>query len=121
MKKLVYLTLILSLSGCTVAIIQGKGRSPLLLNEIKLPYEIVSKLEIEESECWNYTGVLDVYKFVDKEIEKVKGNGVINLEVKIKSTVGDFFKNLFTLGLAQCQTYQISGDIIRWKRTQSAQ
>lgn len=117
MKKLLLVIILLIISnGCTVAIIQGKGRIPTVLNEIRIPYEVVSKLEIEKSECWNYTGLLDISKYVDGEVKKVKGDGVLNLVVSIKSTAGDFFKNLFTLGFAQCQTYYLTGDIIKWRQ-----
>jgi len=102
--------------SCTTAVINGRGATPMLLNSIDAPYDIVNHFEIEKSICFNYTGYVDVGEIISQKLGYNPGNAILNLGITVKTSVGDWFENLFTLGIASCKTYEIQGDVVNWKR-----
>ena len=64
---------------------------------------------------WGTTkiGHPDVGKVIDKEISKLNGNGVINLEIKSERTSLDVVIGLFTYFFYTRRSIQISGVVVR--------
>ncbi len=120
MKKLFFFVLSINVfflsSGCTLYKISGTGRLPIVLNQMPYKSQIVQSVEVEKQITFDYTGSMDVNDILKKEIGNMGGDAIVNTKINIKGTVGDYFLNLFTLGLAYAHTVEITGDVIKYVR-----
>jgi hypothetical protein len=105
-----------NISGCTTAKILARGNKPLLLNQPDKPYDVISHFSKETSILFDYTAAPDVTKAIQDGMSGCSdADAVANIFITVKSTVGDFILNLFTLGIANAYTLQVEGDVIRYK------
>ena len=66
---------------------------------------------------FDYREPLDVSKAIQEGMAgNMDSDAVANIFISVKSTVGDFILNLFTIGLANAYTLQVEGDVIRYKK-----
>ena len=101
------------MSGCTIAKISGKGSMPLLLNNPPEKVKVVSHFSESKMITFDYTSSFDVYEIIADRLANSNADMAINLTITIKSDVGTFFVNLFTLGLANARTVQVEGDFVK--------
>lgn len=100
-------------AGCTTVKISGRGTTPLLLNNPAERVELVEHFRVAKRITFDYTGAFDVSDVLTELLQGRQADAVANLTVSLKSDVGDFFINLFTLGLANSRTLQVEGDLVR--------
>ena len=101
------------MSSCTIAKISGKGSMPLLLNNPAEKVKVVSHFKESKMITFDYTSSFDVYEIIADRLANSDADMAINLTITIKSDVGTFFVNLFTLGLANARTVQVEGDFVK--------
>ena len=101
------------MSGCTIAKISGKGSMPLLLNNPSEKVKVVSHFSESKMITFDYTSSFDVYEILADRLANTDADMAINLTITIKSDVSTFFVNLFTLGIANARTIQVSGDFVK--------
>jgi len=70
-----------------------------------------------EQGAWLFWGISkknhpDIGNVIDNEVNKRKGNGVINLEIKTTRTFLDGFLGVITLGIYTRRTIEISGTVV---------
>lgn len=110
LKSLIILALIASVSsGCTLArIYSTSGNSVSMTDVSKAGGE---SFKIEHRLVFDYTGAVDVQELLRDRYGS--GHQFENLSVKIKQEPIDIIVNIFTLGLAQSKTFEISGDKVK--------
>ena len=62
----------------------------------------------------------DVGELIDKEVSKLSGNGVINLEIKTTTTFLDGFLGVITLGIYTRRTILISGNVVKYTSSEDS-
>ncbi len=107
------LAMTIFMSGCTIAKISGKGSMPLLLNNPPEKVKVVSHFSESKMITFDYTSSFDVYEIIADRLANSDADMAINLTITIKSDVGTFFVNLFTLGIANARTVQVEGDFVK--------
>ena len=93
------------------SILMGRG------NE-SASYTRVGDFSVVKVGAWLFWGISikdhpDVGEVIDKEVSKLRGNGVINLEIKSTQTFLDGFLGVITLGIYTRKTLQISGTVVK--------
>ena len=93
------------------SILMGRG------NE-SASYTRVGEFSVVKVGAWLFWGTSikdhpDVGKVIDKEVSKLDGDGVINLEIKSTQTFLDGFLGVITLGIYTRRTLQISGTVVK--------
>jgi hypothetical protein len=104
---------LVSMIGCTMAKISGKGEVPMILNQPPAKIETVEKIDHSKHIMFDYTSSFDVSEVLDEVMMDVDADAIINMQIVIKSTFVDFLANLFTLGLASAKTFQVTGTAVR--------
>ena len=100
--------------GCTMAKISGRGPNPLILNNPTQKTQVIDHFTLSKRITFDYTSSFDVSDLVGDEMRlHPGGDAVTNLVITVRSDVGDFFINLFTLGLAASKTFQVEGDLVK--------
>jgi hypothetical protein len=96
-------------SGCTIArIYSTSGNSVAMTDASKVGGEA---FKIEHRRVFDYTGAVDVQELLRDRYGS--GHQFENLSVKIKQEPVDIIVNIFTLGLAQSKTFEVSGDKVK--------
>jgi hypothetical protein len=96
-------------SGCTLArIYSTSGNSVSMTDASKVGGE---SFKLEHRLVFDYTGAVDVQEVLRSRYGS--GHQFENLSVKIKQEPIDIIVNIFTLGLAQSKTFEISGDKVK--------
>lgn len=103
----------LFLGGCTMAKISGRGALPLLLNQPEAKVEVIQELKRSKHIMFDYTAAFDVSEVLSEILIGSNADAIINITITVKSTPLDWIVNLFTLGLAQSKTFEISGQAIK--------
>lgn len=104
---------LVTLFGCTVAKISGKGPVPIILNQPQAKVEVIQNLDVSKMRAFDYTGSYDVSEIISENLFGSDADAIINCRVVIKITPGDYLLNLVTLGLAQSRTVHIKGQVVR--------
>ena len=105
---------VLSLTmGCTIAKISGSGEVPLILNQPQAKVTTIEKFEHSKHIAFDYTSAFDVSEVLDEVMINTNADAIINIKITLKETVGDFFLDLITLGLAQSRHFIVSGTAIK--------
>ena len=81
-------------------------------------YTRVGEFSVVRVGAWLYWGISekdhpDVGRVIDKEVSKLNGDGVINLEIKTTRTFLDGFLGVITLGIYSRRTIEISGTVVK--------
>jgi len=103
----------IAFGGCTIAKISGRGPVPLILNQPQARVEVIEEVRESKQVLFDYTGAFDVSEVLSQHFKKYKADAIINVSVIIQITPGDYFINLFTLGIAQAKTFEVSGQLVR--------
>jgi len=111
------LLLSVSLIGCTTCKLIARGNQPIILNTLPEKYTVLGHFNKERSFYFDYTRAPDLSSFIRESTSAYPdSDAVVNVFVTIKSSVGDFFMNLFTLGFASAYTINVEGDIIKYAK-----
>ncbi len=114
---IVILFLVINLTGCTTCKILARGNKPLMLNQPDKPYNVISHFSKQTGIMFDYTGAPDVSKAIqDGMAGNMDADAVANIFISVKTNVGDWFLNLFTLGIANAYTLEVEGDVIKYKQ-----
>ena len=81
-------------------------------------YTRMGEFNVVKVGAWLFWGISkkdhpDVGEVIDKEVSKLDGDGVINLEIKTTRTFLDGFLGVITLGIYGRRTLQISGTVVK--------
>ena len=109
-------SLALIIESCTIAKISGKGAVPVLLNQPSENLQLVEHITIKKNSNFDYTSSFDVSELLSKKVAEKKPDAVINTTVTIKSSIDNFFINLFTLGFAKSRKISIEADLMKEKK-----
>lgn len=105
--------LLLSMFGCTMAKISGRGALPLLLNNPTQKVDVIEHFKVSKMRAFDYTASYDVSEIIADKLSTSGADAAINLVVTVKGDFGTFMINLITLGLASARTIQIEGDLVK--------
>lgn len=111
----VLLAVALGSSACTSAKISGRGAYPILLNSPNQKVVLVKHIEKSKMIVFDYTNAFDVSEVLGDTFEKYNADAIANVTITIKSNIGTFFVNLFTLCIADAKSVHISGDLVNEK------
>lgn len=109
----VLLVFALALSACTSAKISGSGSAPMLMNQPPSEVDVVERVSESKRKVFDYTGAIDISEVVGEKLAASDADAMINTRIVMKSTVPDVFINLFTLGLANAYTVEVTGELVR--------
>lgn len=108
---------VLSVSGCTTLKVLARGNQPIVLNNPSEPYEVLGHFSKAKGVAFDYTGAPDISAMIREGMAPYpNADATINVFITVECSVGDFFFNFFTLGLANAYTLKIEGDAIKYKR-----
>jgi hypothetical protein len=114
---LLLFSLTISLTGCTVCKIIARGNQPIILNTLPEKYTVLGHFSKEKSFYFDYTRAPDLSSFIREATAAYpNADAVVNVFVEVKSTIGDFFMNLFTIGFANAYTINVDGDVIKYAK-----
>jgi len=99
---------IFALNGCTIARLYSTSGNEVSLTD--LPNQSGESFKIEHRISFDYTSAVDIQDVLRERYGS--GHKFENVTVKLKVNVEDFFLNVFTFGIAQSKTFEISGDRI---------
>ena len=106
----------LLMQSCTIVKISGKGAVPVLLNQPSEQMQLVEHITIKKNSNFDYTSSFDVSEVIAKKVAEKQPDAVINTTIIIKSSIDNFFINLFTLGLARSRKIIINADLMKAKK-----
>jgi hypothetical protein len=106
----------ISLSGCTLAKISGRGNIPILLNNPPARVTVVKHVETSKMVNFDYTGAFDVSEVMGDMLANGNADAITNVTIVVKSTGANFLLNLVTLGIANSKTFEIAGDLVKAPR-----
>jgi len=109
-------SLALIIESCTIAKISGKGAVPVLLNQPSENMQLVEHITIKKNSNFDYTSSFDVSELLSKKVAEKRPYAVINTTVTLKSSIDNFFINLFTLGFANSRKISIEADLMKEKK-----
>jgi len=114
MKKLfLFLCIAAMLGGCTIAKISGRGAVPMMLNQPNEKVNTAGHYTAQKSISFDYTNAFDVSEIISRDRSLTDAEKIINVSITIKTTPGNFFINLFTLGLANSRTVVVDYDLVK--------
>ena len=113
--------LLLGALGCAhMNIDAGNSESSILMGrgDDSAGYTRMGEFSVVEVGAWLFWGISkknhpDVGEVIDKEVSKLGGNGVINLEIKTTRTFLDGFLGVITLGIYGRRTIEIGGTVVK--------
>jgi len=112
---LLLLAFTIHLTGCTVVKLIARGNQPIILNTLPEKYTVLGHFSKEKSFYFDYTRAPDLSSFIrEATADYPNADAVVNVFVTVKSTIGDFLVNLFTIGLASAYTINVEGDVIQY-------
>lgn len=107
------LPLSVSLSGCTIAKISGRGSIPLMLNNPSQRVEVIEHFKESKMLVFDYTNSFDVSAILAERLQKSDADAITNLVVSVKGTVPSFLINVVTLTLANAKVFSVEGDLVK--------
>ena len=105
---IVMLVSLCALSGCTMARIYATSGNAVSMTQSG--NKAGESFKIEKRITFDYTSAIDAQELLRERFGS--GHEFQNVSVKLNADFTDFLINLFTLGLAQSKTFEISGDKI---------
>jgi len=99
-------------SGCTMAKIYGRGATPVMLNNPPQRVEVIKHFEVSKGIAFDFTSAFDASAMLAAVLQETKCDAIINVGLEVKTTVGDFFLNMITLGIANAKHLTVVGDAI---------
>jgi len=102
----------LTLSGCTGAKISGSGSAPIIMNQPQGEVDVIERVTETKRKTFDFTGAVDISEVIGQKLAGSDADAIINTRIVIKSTPADFFINLFTLGIANSYTVEVTGELV---------
>lgn len=102
------------ISGCTLAKIYGRGATPVMLNNPPQRVEVIEHFEVSKGITFDFTSAFDASDMLATVLQRTRCDAIINVGLEVKTTVGDFFLNLITFGIAQAKHLTVVGDAVRF-------
>lgn len=103
--------------GCTMVKILGRGNQPIILNTLPEKYAVLGHFKKSKGVAFDYTRSPDISAIVREAVAPYPtADAIVNTFITVESTVGDFFFNFFTLGIANSFTITVEGDIIKYEK-----
>lgn len=100
-------------NGCVVAKISGKGSVPIILNQPSTQVQVVKQIKVSKMITFDYTSSFDTHEILSEVFTDGSFDAIINIVITIKTDPQTFFVNLFTLGLANARTVEITGEAVK--------
>ncbi len=121
MRKLISLFLVgflmISVAGCTMVKILARGNQPIILNTLPEKYTVLGHFSKSKMVAFDYTRSPDISALVrEASTPYPDADAVVNTFITVNSSIGDFFMNLFTLGIANSFTVTVEGDVIKYAK-----
>jgi hypothetical protein len=76
-------------------------------------WHLVERVTESKRKVFDFTGAIDISEVVGEKLAASDADALINTQIAIKSTVPDFFINLFTLGIANVYTIEVTGELVQ--------
>ena len=109
--------LVFSVTGCTIVKVLARGNQPLILNTPMEHYQVLGHFKKSKGISFDYTAAPDISGMVrEGTAEYPEEQAVVNTFISVEKTVGDFFFNFFTLGIANAYTITVEGDVIKYEK-----
>jgi hypothetical protein len=111
--SVVLVAMAVTAGGCTIAKISGRGSIPLLLNQPSAKVEVVKAIKVSQMRVFDYTESYDASEMLSEVFTETQADAIINVVFTVKTTPGDFFLNILTLGIANAKTIEITGQAVK--------
>lgn len=108
-------------TSCTLAKIYGRGATPVMLNNPTQKVEVIKHFSVSKGIVFDFTSAFDASEMLAQILQETGCDAIINVGLEVKTTVGDYFLNLITLGLAQAKHLTVVGDAIRFQKGQDVE
>ncbi len=105
----------MTMQSCTIAKISGRGAVPIMLNQPSEQMQLVEHITVKKNSNFDWTSSFDVSEVIARKVAEKQPDAVINTTVTIRTSIDNFFINLFTLGLAQSRKIIIDADLMKEK------
>ena len=113
--------LLVSLTGCTVAKVNSKGSIPVIMNQPAEKVTVIKTFKEKEKRVFDWTRNYELTELTGKVAKETNADALTNVDFKIKHGFSDYLINVFTLGLAQSTTLEITGDAVKYDSNISTQ
>jgi hypothetical protein len=113
LRSMIVVIILFASSGCTTYKISGRGAVPIFLNNPPAKVDVIRHVDRSKMITFDYTGAFDVSEVLTDLFQETKADAIINVTISVKSDVGTFFVNLFTLGIANAHTMEVEGDLVK--------
>ncbi|MBD3336991.1 MAG: hypothetical protein GF355_15870 [Candidatus Eisenbacteria bacterium] len=105
--------MIVALGGCTVAKIDGRGATPILLNNPPERVEVIKHFEVSQGIMFDYTNAFDASDILAEVLQETNCDAIINIGLELQITVGDYCVNFCTFGFANAKHLVVVGDAVK--------
>jgi len=106
----------LLVTSCTLAKIYSRGATPIMLNNPPQKVEVIKHFSVSKGITFDFTSAFDASEMIAEVLQETRCDAIINVGLEVKTTVGDFFLNMITLGIAQAKHLVVTGDAIRYSQ-----
>ena len=113
--------LLVSLTGCTVAKVNSKGSIPVIMNQPAEKVAVIKTFKEKKKRVFDWTRNYELTELTGKVAKETNADALTNVDFKIKHGFSDYLINVFTLGLAQSTTLEITGDAVKYDSNISTQ
>ena len=113
--------LLVSLTGCTVAKVNSKGSIPVIMNQPAEKVTVIKTFKEKKKRVFDWTRNYELTELTGKVAKETNADALTNVDFKIKHGFSDYLINVFTLGLAQSTTLEITGDAVKYDSNISTQ
>ena len=109
--------LVVGVAGCTYIKLIARGNQPIVLNTLPEKYIVLGHFKKSKGVAFDYTGAPDISSIIREAVTPYpNADAVVNTFVTVEESVGDFFFDFFTLGIANAHTITVEGDIIKYAK-----
>ena len=115
--KYIFLLILLSNFNSIAHVTKGEI---LFENNIKLHWTIKTFKE-KKKRVFDWTRSYELTELTGKVAKETNADALTNVDFKIKHGFSDYLINVFTLGLAQSTTLEITGDAVKYDSNISTQ
>lgn len=77
--------------------------------------QLVEHITVKRNSNFDWTSSFDVSEVIARKVAEKQPDAVINTTVTIRTSIDNFFINLFTLGLAQSRKIIVDADLMKEK------
>ena len=113
--------LLVPLTGCTVAKVNSKGSIPVIMNQPAEKVTVIKTFKEKKKRVFDWTRSYELTELTGKVAKETNADALTNVDFKIKHGFSDYLINVFTLGLAQSTTLEITGDAVKYDSNISTQ